>query len=268
MNLASPTVVPTQTTVPTEFNVPDSLSELDQWLLWRFEAETKVPYTLKGTKASSTDARSWAPFDDVVTAWRSRRGFYDGVGFVFTRDDPFTGIDLDDCIDQGHLKQEFSGIVECFADSYSEVSPSGRGIKIWVRGSIPANVPKVRFKNGGGIEIYDCKRYFTVTGNGWRGAPLEVEDHTQDLQELYRLVTQHRAGRWPLQPLLQGLIPYGQQHDTLISIMGTLRNRRVCEEAILACLLIVNEKQCEKPGTSKHIEQMVRSSRNWYKKTG
>jgi len=51
--------------------------------------------------------------------------------------------------------------------------------------------------------------------------------------------------------LAGGQIPYGQQHSTLVSLTGTLRARRVCEPAILACLLAVNEQQCERPGAPK-----------------
>jgi hypothetical protein len=49
----------------------------------------------------------------------------------------------------------------------------------------------------------------------------------------------------------------------LVSIAGTLRARRLCEEAIEACLQIVNAKQCERPGTPENIRRIVRSSRHW-----
>jgi primase-like protein len=58
-------------------------------------------------------------------------------------------------------------------------------------------------------------------------------------------------------------ISHGRQHNTLVSLCGTLRARGVCEEAIEACLQIVNEKQCEKPGAREHISRIVRSSRKW-----
>ena len=58
--------------------VPDDLTELDHWLLWRIEnvgaRETKVPYSVRGCKASSTDPRSWAPFDVALTGFRRWTG--------------------------------------------------------------------------------------------------------------------------------------------------------------------------------------------------
>jgi hypothetical protein len=115
----------------------------------------------------------------------------------------------------------------------------------------------------GSIEIYDRARYFTVTGQRFRGAPLSIEDHAADLMVLWERLTQATRGNWPVQPHANGKIPHDQQHSTLVSIAGTLRARRVCDEAILACLLSVNTCQCEKPGPAANIERIVRSSRRW-----
>jgi hypothetical protein len=181
---------------------------------------------------------------------------------VFSKDDGLAGIDLDDSLDeQGYVKPWARGIVERFADTYMEISPSGQGLKIWARGSMPENVPGVEVGDGA-IEMYDHARYFTVTGRAFRGAPPEIEDHASDLLTLYERLTDGQKA-WTLQPLPGGLIPYGRQHNTLVSLCGTLRRRGVCEEAIEACLQIVHEKQCEKPGPREHISRIVRSSRRW-----
>lgn len=248
--------------------VPDDLAERDQWILWRRELsngrETKVPYSVEGHRASSTNPHDWTEFPKALDWWRRHPQSYAGLGFVFCGDDPFVGIDLDDCLDEsGALKSWAHGIVERFSDTYVEISPSGQGLKIWARGDLPANVAGVRVGDGQ-IEMYDHARYFTVTGRVFKGAPLEVEHHTADLLLLYeRLTRATHKSRWPLQPLEGGRIPYGQQHNTLVSIVGTLRARRVCDEAIEACLQIVNERQCERPGPRAHISRLVRSSRRW-----
>lgn len=185
-----------------------------------------------------------------------------GLGFVFCREDPYVGIDLDNCLDEaGKVKPNFAGILVRFADSYMEISPSARGIKIWARGTLPANLPGVSVGDGQ-IEMYDHARYFAVTGRAVRGAPLQIEDHTADVLKLYAHLTARKKG-WPLQPLAGGKISHGQQHSTLVSIAGTLRARRVCDEAIEACLQVVNARQCEKPGAPEHIEQIVKSTRKW-----
>jgi hypothetical protein len=127
---------------------------------------------------------------------------------------------------------------------------------------LPANLPKVRVGDGG-IEMYDHARYFAVTGRPFRGAPLEIENGSEDVLALYNGLSTAKKGHWQLQPLDGGRIPLGAQHSTLISILGTLRARRVCDEAIEACLQLINERQCERPGPREHIARMVRSSRQW-----
>jgi Primase C terminal 1 (PriCT-1) len=248
--------------------VPDDLAELDQWLLWRYEARqgkpTKVPFTADGRRASSTNPANWTGFEAALKCWSRFPKHYAGIGFVFSKADPFVGLDLDDCLDpDGNCKDWARGTVERFADTYMEISPSGTGVKIWARGSLPANLPGVKVGDGQ-IEIYDHSRYFAVTSRAFRGAPLDVEDHASDMAMLYQWLTQSNGTRrWPLQPIKGGRIPHGQQHSTLVSILGTLRARRICDDAIEACLQIINEKQCEKPGPPENISRMVRSSGNW-----
>ena len=246
--------------------LPDSLTELDQWVLWRYEERggkaTKVPFQVNGRTASSTDHRTWAPFEAVSRLWKANPKRYAGIGFVFTKTDPFVGIDLDDALDEKErVKPWAQRIIERFADSYMEVSPSGRGVKIWAGGSLPANLGGVPVGDGF-IELYDHSRYFCVTGRRFRGAPLEIENHVDDVLALYERLCGPRK-KWAASPDPAGRIPKGKQHNTLVSLCGTLRARGVCEEAIEACLQIVNEKQCERPGTREEIREIVRSTRRW-----
>lgn len=246
--------------------VPSDLAEFDQWVLWRAELvgqrSTKVPYSGAGRKASTVDASTWAPLDSVLQVWRRWPGKYAGIGFVFVKGQHLVGIDLDNCLEASVAVKEWArGTVERFFDTYMEISPSGRGLKIWARGELPANLPGTRIADGA-IEVYDHARYFTFTGRAFRGAPLQIEDHGADLRLLYEHLIPRRK-IWPLQPLAGGRIPHGQQHSTLVSIAGTLRARRVCDEAILACLLAVNAHQCERPGTAEAIARIVRSTRLW-----
>jgi hypothetical protein len=242
--------------------VPDDLAELDRWAVWREENGAKVPYRTDGRRASSTDPRHWGDLERALKALATTR--YSGLAFAFFKEDRIVGIDLDDSLDaEGNVKPQFRGTVERFADSYMEISPRAHGLKIWVRGELPANVPKVHAEGGGGIELYDRGRYFTFTGRCFRNAPLQVEDHAADVLYLYEHLTQGKRKTWPLQPLQGGRIPFGQQHSTLVSIAGTLRARLVCEDAIEACLQVINAKQCEKPGPAANISRIVRSTRRW-----
>jgi primase-polymerase (primpol)-like protein len=251
---------------PDDIVIPDDLGERDQWVLWRYQEvnrrTAKVPYQVGRRRASSTEPGTLASFESVTNEWHSAPNWYAGPGFVFSADDPFCGLDIDDSLDaEGKPKEWARGIVERFADTYMEISPSGKGLKIWARGSLPANLPGVKVGDGQ-IEMYDHARYFAVTGRAFRGAPLQIEDHISDLRALHDRLTQNKK-RWKLEPLVGGRIPYGQQHSTLVSIAGTLRARRVCDEAIEACLQVINARQCEQPGAPEHIARIVRSSRKW-----
>jgi primase-polymerase (primpol)-like protein len=127
---------------PATIRVPDSLRELDQWVVWRFEQResnkpTKVPYQVNGEVASSTDSRTWCSWDDALNALQNHPERWVGVGFVFSPEDAFFGVDLDRCLDQaGKLKPWALPIMERFSDTYAEISPSSQGIKIWERGRL------------------------------------------------------------------------------------------------------------------------------------
>lgn len=141
-------------------NIPDELKKRDQWVGWRWNRTekgwTKAPYDLKtGRPASSTDPATWSPY-------AATRG-HENIGFVFSKDDPYCGIDLDSCIDPetGKMSEEARQIVDRF-DSYTEVSPSGTGVKIFVEASVPGPRRKNPQKR---MEIYDRDRFFTITGH-------------------------------------------------------------------------------------------------------
>jgi putative DNA primase/helicase len=159
--------------------VPESLAGLDQWIVWRYEQHnggkpTKVPHQINGVRASTTNPKMWRSWDDALKALLERPEHWSGIGFVFSPNDPFFGIDLDQCLDAaGRLKPWAQPIAERFSDSYAEISPSGQGIKIWAKGKLPGG--GVAFPlDDGRVEIYDRARYFTVTGKPdarYRGAP-------------------------------------------------------------------------------------------------
>src|ERR1035437_6658342 len=75
-----------QGATPT-IRVPDSLAELDQWIVWRSEQRdggkpTKVPYQINGTHASSTDPKTWCSWDEALKAWQQDQRRWSGIGFA------------------------------------------------------------------------------------------------------------------------------------------------------------------------------------------
>jgi len=147
-------------------NIPEELTERPQWVCWRYEERdgktTKVPYTPEtAVRASSTDLMTWSSFENALEACGRFEPAYDGIGFVFTSDDPFCGIDLDDCRGpkSGKIAPWAKEIINRVPDGYTEISPSGSGIHIIVEGSV----------RGGGmrkgpVEMYSRARFFTITG--------------------------------------------------------------------------------------------------------
>ena len=151
-------------------NVPAELKQRRQWLVWREEIRddkpTKVPYQVTGKKAQSNNASTWT---DYATVCKHQERF-DGIGFVFTPGDLYTGIDLDDCIIDGKVQPWAKEILDRFqGKAYMEVSPSGKGIKIWTLAKLPADAKNrvyLQGNTGAAIEAYNRGRYFTVTGRG------------------------------------------------------------------------------------------------------
>ena len=170
-------------------NVPSDLLQLRQWVGWKYVRrdgrETKLPIDPKtGGPASSTDPTTWASFDDAVAACR-RYAAMAGVGFVFTADDEFCGIDLDDCIDPatGGMKPWGLRMLRTL-NSYSEISPSGKGVKVFVRGRKPGPHCKKPFEDGA-IEIYDSVRFFTITGQRIDEVSHDIEMRQAELDAMY-----------------------------------------------------------------------------------
>lgn len=168
---------------PPVFNqeaIPAELRAHDQWVNWqpmlRDGRRTKVPVDPHtGHAARVNEPGTWGSFADVVAHPEH------GIGFMFTATDSFVGIDIDDCRnpDTGEITAEAQATIRAL-DSYTEISPSGTGIHVLVRGNLPVGCRK----RVGTVEIYDRDRYFTITGHHLNGTPTTIEDRTTPLQSL------------------------------------------------------------------------------------
>ncbi|NLP13181.1 MAG: hypothetical protein GX383_01570 [Clostridium sp.] len=152
-------------------SIPEELKLLPQWVCHT----NKVPFnpaTGKAAKAGQPD--TWARFVDAVKAV----GNYEGIGFEFNNNG-IIGIDLDKVIaEDGTLTAEAAEIVSML-DSYTEYSPSGRGLHIFVKGDIPVDGRKKGF-----IEMYKAKRYFTMTGNVY-GELTTIKERSEQVKQLF-----------------------------------------------------------------------------------
>lgn len=166
----------------TPKKIPDELKKRNQWVFWkkvkRENEMTKRPYNPKnGELASTTDNMTWSSFGDALRAFRNKDG--DGIGFVFSSTDPFCGVDLDDVIKEGELSSDAKTIIENL-QSYTEVSPSGNGFHIIVKGAKKGDKARKGF-----VEMYDKGRYFTFTGEVFKGYET-IKDRQKELDKVYR----------------------------------------------------------------------------------
>ena len=80
------------------------------------------------------------------------------------KDDPFIGIDIDHCVEDGILSPFAQEIVDSVS-SYTEFSPSGEGVHIITKVSFRYGARAQEEKPRTWIEVYRHGRYFTFTGN-------------------------------------------------------------------------------------------------------
>ncbi len=187
---------------PTLFSaIPQELRTHKSWVVWgwkRVGRWTKVPKkvvvlqsgkhgrTIKLRDGKSNDSRTWTTWENAVAAVEH---FADtirpqGLGFVLSQDDPFFCVDIDDCRnrDTGELTAEAREIIATF-DTYTEVSPSGTGVKLYGRGK--KIIARVR-KAGCHVEVFDDKRFLALTGSRLEGSPTELRDCQKELDALLR----------------------------------------------------------------------------------
>lgn len=166
-------------------NIPAELKLASQWVCWRGETKkegklTKLPINPKtGKYAKVNDSSTWATFEQAVECLEQNN--MDGIGFVFSKFDTFVGIDLDNCFDKEtrSLTAEARKMVKHF-NSYTEFSPSKKGLHIIVKGQLPGHGRKL-----GNMEVYDDKRFFTFTGDIFEDSTKEVVESQEALTDFY-----------------------------------------------------------------------------------
>lgn len=152
--------------------VPAELRRLDRWVR---RSSRKVPLTVTGRAASSTDRATWCSYRTAVGS-----SVGDGLGFVLAGDG-FVCLDIDHCLTGGVPSPDVAGLLAELPASYVEVSPSGTGLHLWFRGRLPRDGQLVIA--GVPVEAYSTGRYITITGRRFGRCPSllaelpEVVDH-------------------------------------------------------------------------------------------
>ena len=187
----------------TSVLAPTELRELQGWLIWRFEQDPdnpngkplKVPYYADGGKRygkqGGIDDRGRMTTFAAARDAAARRGFT-GVGLALMPEFGITALDFDNCVDaQGKLPPEIEQIA---SQTYAEYSPSGKGIRAFVRGSY-GNRKSETEGNPYGFETFTSSGFVTFTGNAMPYTDiLGLEDTVADLDTLVAPLCAARFG--------------------------------------------------------------------------
>jgi putative DNA primase/helicase len=171
-------------------NVPFELTSRPRWVLWRRETvdgrSTKIPYQCNGRKASVKAPATWCPWAQVQIAFD--RGGFAGVGLVLNGDG-LAGADFDDCVVNGVVAEKIVAHVAAL-DSYTEISPSRSGLRVFLFGKLPPQDRRI-----GDIEVYETGRFLSVTGQHLAGTPLTVNERQAALDAFHAEVFAERIAR-------------------------------------------------------------------------
>ena len=155
--------------------IPEELKALNQWVCWN---EKKVPYVAGTTTKALVNTRStWTTFNKAVSAYES--GKHLGIGFVFTKEDPYCFIDLDHCINGDGINPDKEAHIKAL-NSWTEISQSGEGIHVICRATQLKNNADIEK----GVEVYVFGKYCAMTGNVLKGYPMSIEERQSEVDEL------------------------------------------------------------------------------------
>jgi len=218
---------------PVYDGIPVELKEEKSWVNWKLERVkagrngskpfTKIPMAVMGGKASTTDPKTWAPFESVRRNFEAKcaqdgKGALDGVGLVLRGD--LVGLDLDHCRDRktGQIESWAAEIVKTI-NSYSEVSPSRTGLRIICRGAVPGSR-----RRKGPVEMYDesSPRYLTITGAHLEGTPTTVEERQEAIEEVYFNFLDRKEEQEKLSPIFSSAPDLNL--DALFDVALTAKN--------------------------------------------
>ena len=153
-------------------DIPQELKELPQWVCTN---EKKAPINpLTGQYAKLNDPSTWGTYQDAVEAVKDNEHITH-IGFVFTENDDYVGVDLDNIMDD----LAFANSIADKLDSYTEISMSGNGLHIICHGFLPVKAMKTKF------EMKFSNTYFILTGRLYENFDNIIEYRHKEILELY-----------------------------------------------------------------------------------
>ena len=183
---------------PARHSGHPELKKRPQWVAWRYATRKKAngetyqtkppvnPHTNSDAKAN--DPSTWGSYEEAVSAHCATA--MPASATCSPPIDDISGHDLDKVIDPvtGKLPDWVQEIID-LGETYTEISPSGRGIRMFWRGKLPS---AIKF-DAAQVEIYSTGRYLTVTGNRIAGTSDEIGPAPKTLELLRARVEQFKA---------------------------------------------------------------------------
>ncbi len=204
---------------------PEYMRSLPCWVLWKLELkgshQTKVPYTIYHSHASSTNPKTWTTFEKVSSVFESSDE-YSGIGFVFTKTNGIIFVDIDHCLtENGNWDDRAKDILSAFnGKTFAEYSQSGTGVHIFALGNIPRG-----FKNDKqNVEMYSEGRFCAMTGNAlYQTEVTEIQSALDYVFEEYRTPDRKKqTTEYSYMPT----IPTTSEHDILSKARGNDKTGR------------------------------------------
>ena len=187
-------------------NVPPELKAMRRWAVWKAvwnesrQKYDKIPYSPQHYGLSTKKVADWGDFETAAATLALNPTRYSGLGFVLTDVKGVVGIDLDNCRRDGQIAPWAKDIVASMG-SYTEVSPSGNGLRILALGDFHTDWNNHEL----GIEVYSghTPRFLTITGDSKLSRPM-AQASTGALQDLF---TAHRKSSLPTANVIALALP-------------------------------------------------------------
>ena len=226
------------------FSLPRELDELKllkQWVGYRLTWDDKrgkarkIPVNpMTGSNAKADDPTTWGTFDEAVS-WAVHDaqskgvqvGQAGGVGFEFGEPSGIMGIDLDAVILKDGTLKSFAADIVATLNSYTEFSPSGRGLHILCKIDTPLSaIGNNRRNDAIGLEMYDTGRFFTITGQIY-GEPRTVKNASESIKIIYdKYLLRENIKSLNMTPSRSSTKVFLNQADTDFEILEKMFNSR------------------------------------------
>jgi hypothetical protein len=171
--------------------------------------KAKVPHAIGGYKLQWSIPENWINFMDAKKAYlgglnlpENHKCRFEGLGYFISREKD-AKLDVY-AVDLDHCRNPESGIIDQWAkdiltelDSYSEVSPSGTGVHVFVKGMLPDGAKNTNDlnKDKNRVEVFTNKHHITITGNRLEEYPATIEDRSQIIEAIYNEVLEVKAAK-------------------------------------------------------------------------